>query len=57
MKKNILIISIYYPPIQSIASNRIHSFAKYLDKEKYNVYVHTLAQKKESSWMQSEAEI
>jgi len=43
MKKNILIISIYYPPIQSIASNRIHSFAKYLDKEKYNIYVHTLA--------------
>jgi len=43
MKKNILIISIYYPPIQSIASNRIHSFAKYLNKEKYNVYVHTLS--------------
>ncbi len=42
MKKNILIISIYYPPIQSIASNRIYSFSKYLDKEKYNVYVHTL---------------
>ena len=46
MKKNILIISIYYPPIQSIASNRIHSFAKYLDKEKYNVYVHTLTAQK-----------
>ena len=42
MKKNILIISIYYPPIQSIASNRIYSFAKYFNKEKYNVYVHTL---------------
>ena len=42
MKKNLLIISIYYPPIQSIASNRIYSFAKYLDKEKYNIYVHTL---------------
>ena len=41
-KKNILIISIYYPPIQSIASNRIYSFAKYLDKEKYTVFVHTL---------------
>jgi glycosyltransferase involved in cell wall biosynthesis len=45
MKKNILIISIYYPPIQSIASNRIESFSKYLDKEKYNVYVHTIASK------------
>lgn len=42
MKKNLLIISIYYPPIQSIASNRIESFAKYLDKNKYNIYVHTL---------------
>jgi len=42
MKKNILLISIYYPPILSIASNRIESFSKYLDKEKYNVYVHTL---------------
>jgi glycosyltransferase involved in cell wall biosynthesis len=42
MKKNILIISIYYPPIQSIASNRIYSFAKYLSKEKFKVYVHTL---------------
>ena len=43
MKKNILIISIYYPPIQSIASNRIESFSKYLDRKKYNVFVHTLA--------------
>ena len=42
MKKNILLISIYYPPILSIASNRVESFSKYLDKEKYNVYVHTL---------------
>ena len=42
MKKNILIISIYYPPIQSIASNRIYSFAKYLDRDKYNIFVHTL---------------
>lgn len=46
-KKNILIISIYYPPIASIASNRIESFAKYLDKEKYNVFVHTLDSKEE----------
>jgi len=42
MQKNILIVSIYYPPIQSIASNRIYSFAKYLDKDKFNVFVHTL---------------
>ncbi|MBA1420214.1 MAG: hypothetical protein FAF03_04955 [Epsilonproteobacteria bacterium] len=49
MKKNILIISIYYPPIQSIASNRIYSFAKYLDKEKYNIFVLTLDSQKEYS--------
>lgn len=42
MKKNILIISIYYPPKQSIASNRIYSFPKYLNKDKYNIFVHTL---------------
>jgi len=47
MKKNILLISIYYPPIQSIASNRIYSFAKYLDKEKYNILVHTINEHKE----------
>ncbi len=46
MKKNILIISIYYPPIQSIASNRIYSFAKYLDRDKYNIFVHTLDDRK-----------
>lgn len=42
MKKNILIISIYYPPKQSIASNRIYSFTKYLNKGKYNIFVHTI---------------
>jgi len=46
MKKSILIVSIYYPPIQSIASNRIYSFAKYLNKEKFKVYVHTLDEEK-----------
>ena len=42
MKSNILIISVYYPPKLSIASNRIYSFAKYLDKSKYNIFVHTV---------------
>jgi glycosyltransferase involved in cell wall biosynthesis len=42
VKKNVLIISTYYPPINSIASNRIYSFAKYIDKSKYNVTVLTL---------------
>ncbi len=41
-KINILIISIYYPPILSIASNRIYSFTKYLDKNKFNIFVLTI---------------
>ena len=41
-KINVLIISVFFPPLQHIASNRIFSFAKYLDKTKYNVYVLTL---------------
>ncbi len=40
--KRILLISTYYPPIQSIATNRIFSIAKYLDKDKYNVFVLTI---------------
>lgn len=40
--KSVLIISVYYPPIQSIATNRIYSIAKYLDKDKYNVSVLTI---------------
>jgi len=47
IKKNILIISVYYPPIQSIASNRIYSFAKYLNKDIYNVHVHTMEEEKQ----------
>lgn len=42
MKKKVLIISIYYPPIASIASNRIESFTKYLDKSKFDIEVITL---------------
>lgn len=41
-KINILIISIYYPPIHAIASNRLHSFSKYLDKDKFNIFVLTI---------------
>ena len=41
-KKNVLILSIYYPPINSIASNRIYSFTKYLRKDKYNITVITV---------------
>ena len=43
MKKHIVIISIYYPPIQSIASNRLYSFSKYLNKDKFDITVVTLA--------------
>ncbi len=41
MRKNILIISTYYPPIQSIATNRIYSFAKYLNEFGYFVTILT----------------
>ncbi len=39
MKKQVIIISSYYPPIISVASNRIHAFAKYLDKNEFEVCV------------------
>jgi glycosyltransferase involved in cell wall biosynthesis len=39
MKKQVIIITSYYPPIISVASNRIHSFAKYLDKNEFEVNV------------------
>jgi len=43
MKKiNILILSVYYPPIHSVASNRIFAFVKYLDKSIFNIQVLTL---------------
>ncbi len=38
-KKNIVIFTIYFPPLISTASNRLNAFAKYLDKEKFNVTV------------------
>jgi glycosyltransferase involved in cell wall biosynthesis len=38
-KKHIIIVSVYFPPIISVASNRILAFAKYLDASKYNITV------------------
>lgn len=43
MRTNILIISLYYPPIRSVASNRVVSFAKYLDKTRFKVHVLTVS--------------
>ncbi len=42
MKTKILIISLYYPPINSIASNRIASFTKYLDKNLFDIDIITV---------------
>lgn len=42
-KINLLIISLYYPPIRSVASNRIASFARYLDRSRFNIHVMTVA--------------
>lgn len=41
MKKNILIISYAYPPLNVPAAQRPYTIAKYLDKEKYTVTVIT----------------
>lgn len=41
-KIHIILLTVYFPPILSVASNRMIAFAKYLDKEKYNVSVVTL---------------
>ncbi len=38
-KKNLVIFTIYFPPIISIASYRLEAFAKYFDKEKFNITV------------------
>ncbi len=48
-KKQIFIVSVYFPPIISVASNRIFAFAKYLDKSEYNITVVTLLQSKKSN--------
>ena len=45
MKKNILLITLYYPPIQSIASNRMESITTYLDRNIFNIDVITLLEK------------
>jgi len=41
VKKNILIITTYFPPVESVATLRMESFAKYLDKDKFNIFVLT----------------
>lgn len=41
MKKNILIISYGYPPLNDAGAQRPYALAKYLDKEKFNVTVIT----------------
>jgi len=42
-KTNIIIVTVFYPPVISVASNRMFAFAKYADKEKFNIHVITLA--------------
>jgi len=44
-KKRVLIVSFYYPPISSIASNRIYSFVKYLNKDIFDIDVVTVKSK------------
>jgi len=44
-KTKLLIISLYYPPVQSIASNRIASFTKYLNPDMFDIDVITVQTK------------
>jgi glycosyltransferase involved in cell wall biosynthesis len=37
--KNLIILTVYFPPTISIASNRLLAFAKYLDSDKFNITV------------------
>jgi len=51
MKKiKLLIISLYYPSVESIASNRIASFTKYLDNNKFDIDIITVQSKGEPSF-------
>ncbi len=45
-KINLYIVSIYYPPVISVATNRIFAFAKYFNKSRFNVTVLTLSDSK-----------
>ena len=38
-KKNLVILTLYFPPTISTASNRLFAFARYLDKQKFNITV------------------
>jgi glycosyltransferase involved in cell wall biosynthesis len=41
-KKTIVLITAWYPPLQSVAVNRMLAFAKYLDAEKYQLTIITV---------------
>ncbi len=38
-KTKLIIVTAYYPPIKSVASQRLYAIAKYIDKNKYHVFV------------------
>ena len=42
LKKHIVLITTWFPPIQGVAVNRMAAFAKYLDKTKFDISVLTL---------------
>jgi glycosyltransferase involved in cell wall biosynthesis len=44
MKTKIFIVTTYFPPIVSIASNRMEAFAKYLNRELFDIEVITLSE-------------
>lgn len=55
-KRNIALVTTWYPPVKGVAVNRMLSFSKYLDKDKYNVTVYTLGDK-EDRYFDNDCEI
>ena len=48
-KRHIVLLTTYYPPIQSVAVNRMLAFAKYLNKQYFQLTVVTLSKSNVSS--------
>jgi glycosyltransferase involved in cell wall biosynthesis len=53
-KKNIVLLTTWYPPLQSIAVNRMVAFAKYLDHSRFKVTVVTIGDKNISGLSQED---
>lgn len=50
--QDVILITTYYPPVLSIASNRMIAFARYLDKTKYRTTIITIGKKDEEDFFE-----